>query len=62
MRRHELDWASLIAGLLFVGVAVAYVLGAYVDLHVDARIAWAVGLIALGGLGVGAAVSASRRE
>ena len=62
MRRHDLDWLSLLGGLFFLGAAIAYTIGAYVDLHLDGRVVWALGLIALGAVGIGAAVTAGRRE
>ena len=62
MRRHELDWVSLIAGIVFTGIAVLYLVVAGTDLSVDARIVWPVVLVALGLAGVATAVRATRRE
>jgi len=62
VRRHELDWVSLIAGIVFTGIAVLYLVVAGTDLSVDARIVWPVVLVALGLAGVATAVRATRRE
>jgi hypothetical protein len=62
VRRHELDWVSLIAGIVFTGIAVLYLVVAGTDLNVDARIVWPVVLVALGLAGVATAVRATQRE
>lgn len=62
MRRHELDWVSLIAGIVFTGIAVLYLVVAGTDLSIDARIVWPVVLVALGLAGVATAVRATQRE
>ena len=56
MRRHDLDLTSLIAGLVFVGVAVAYLVGAYTDVRVGAGWLLPVALIGLGLAGLAGAV------
>ncbi|MBI1378448.1 MAG: hypothetical protein GC157_13330 [Frankiales bacterium] len=62
MRRHDLDWISLIAGAAFAGLALLYLVATSTDLTVDARIVWPVLFVALGAAGVAAAVTATRRE
>ena len=62
MRRHELDWISLIAGVVFTGIAVLYLVVSGTDINVDARIVWPVVLVALGLAGVATAVRATQRE
>ena len=56
MRRHPLDLTSLIAGLVFVGVAVAYLVGTWTGTHVGAGWLLPVVLIGLGLAGLGGAV------
>jgi hypothetical protein len=62
VRRHDLDVFSLVAGVVFLAAAVLYTVGAYVDLHVDGRVVWSLGLVALGVGGLLAAVAHGRRE
>lgn len=61
MRRHDLDLVSLLAGLLFTGMAVAYVVGAYTDVRLDGRFVVPLVLVALGAAGLLGAVTAQRR-
>ena len=48
MRRHEIDPISLVTGLVFVAIAVAYLVGQYT--HTDISAGWVLplGLIGLG--------------
>jgi mannose/fructose/N-acetylgalactosamine-specific phosphotransferase system component IIC len=62
VRRHDLDWVSLIAGLVFTVLALGYLLVAVTDLSIDGRFVWPVVLVALGGAGVATAVKANQRE
>jgi hypothetical protein len=62
VRRHDLDWISLIAGALFSLIAVGYLVLAATDLSFDGRLVWPVLLIALGAAGVATAVKANQRE
>lgn len=62
MRRHDLDWISLIAGVLFTLIALGYLVIAATDASFDGRLVWPVLLIALGAGGVATAVRANRRE
>jgi hypothetical protein len=62
MRRHELDWISLIAGIVFSGIAVIYLIAGIADASLDGRFVWPVVLVALGVGGVATAVRATRRE
>ena len=48
MRRHELDLTSLVTGLVFVAIAVAYLVGQYTNLDVSAGWVLPLGLIGLG--------------
>ena len=62
MRRHDLDWVSLIAGLVFLAFATVYGLAALTDVSIDGRFVWPVVFVALGGAGVATAVTATARE
>jgi len=48
MRRHELDPISLVTGLVFVAIAVAYLIGQYTNADVSAGWVLPLGLIGLG--------------
>lgn len=61
MRRHELDLTSLVAGLVFVGIAVAYLIGAYTDVHIDAGWVLPIGLVGLGLAGLAGSLRAGLR-
>jgi hypothetical protein len=52
VRRHELDIASLIAGLVFVGISAAYLVGAFTDVHVSGAWILPLALIGLGAAGL----------
>ena len=62
MRRHDLDWISLIAGIVFTLIAIVYLVVAVTDVTVDARIVWPLVFVALGAAGIATAVSATARE
>ena len=62
MRRHELDWVSLIAGAVFLVFAVIYTVASLTDASIDGRFVWPVVFVALGAAGVATAVTATRRE
>jgi hypothetical protein len=62
VRRHELDWISLIAGIVFTGIALLYLVVAVTDVTVDQRLVWPLVLVAIGAAGVATAVSANLRE
>ncbi len=62
MRRHDLDWVSLIAGLVFLGFATIYGVAALTDLSIDGRLVWPIVFVALGAAGVATAVTATARE
>lgn len=62
MRRHDLDWVSLIAGLVFAALAVTYVVASLTDATINGRFVWPGVLIALGAAGIAAAVTANARE
>ena len=62
MRKHPLDLVSLIAGLLFTGLAVAYIVGAYADVRLDPRLVLPLVLVGLGVAGLGGSVLAQRRS
>ena len=58
MRRHDLDWVSLVGGLVFLAIALAYLL--QVSVGVSIAVGWVLP-IALIGLGIaGLAVSLTR--
>ena len=62
MRRHDLDWVSLIAGLVFLVFAVVYTVASLTDVSIDGRFVWPIVLVALGAAGVATAVTATQRE
>ena len=62
MRRHDLDWVSLIAGAVFTGLALVYIVTGVADVTLDGRFVWPVVLVALGAAGVATAVKANQRE
>ncbi len=62
MRKHPIDLFSLISGLLFTGFALAYIVGAYTDVRLDARLALPLALVGLGLAGFGGALVAQRRS
>jgi hypothetical protein len=62
VRRHDLDWVSLIAGLVFAALAVTYLVASLADASVDGRFVWPAVCIALGAAGVATAVTANARE
>jgi cytochrome c oxidase subunit IV len=61
VRKHPIDLFSLISGLLFTGFALAYIVGAYTDVRLDARLALPLALVGLGLAGLGGAMVAQRR-
>jgi hypothetical protein len=62
VRKHSFDLLSFIAGLLFTGFAVAYVIGAYTDVRVDPRLALPLALVGLGVAGLAGSLLAQRRN
>ena len=60
MNRHPLDVFSLGAGIAFVVLAAAFVVGQWVDLAVNGAVVFPLLLVVLGALGVYAAVRAQR--
>ncbi len=62
MRRHDLDWVSLIAGLVFTALGVIYLVASSTAVSVDGRYVWPVVFVALGAAGVATAISATSRE
>ncbi len=62
MRRHDLDWVSLIAGAVFTVLALVYIVTALTDVSVDGRFVWPIVLVALGAAGVASAIKANQRE
>jgi uncharacterized integral membrane protein len=62
VRRHELDWVSLIVGLVFTAFAVVYLISPAVNLDLDGRYVWPVVLVALGAAGLATALRANARE
>ena len=61
MRRHELDIASLVGGLVFAGIAVAYLIGAATSVRIDAGWVLPIGLVGLGVAGLGGTLRAGLR-
>jgi hypothetical protein len=62
VRRHPLDLFSLLAGLLIVGFAAAYFIGALAEYRLDARLAFPLLLVGLGTAGLASALVAQRRS
>ncbi len=62
MRRHDLDWISLIAGLVFAALAVTYLVASIADVSLDGRFVWPAVFIALGAAGVATAITAAARQ
>jgi len=62
VRRHDLDWVSLIAGLVFLAFSAIYTVASLTDVSIDGRFVWPIVLVALGAAGVATAVTATRRE
>jgi hypothetical protein len=61
MRRHEFDVTSLVAGLVFVAIAAAYLVSSFTSLHVDAGWVLPFGLVGLGLAGVIGSLARARR-
>lgn len=62
MKRHETDYFSLAAGLLFVILGLLFAVSVLADWTIDGRWVVPVMLIVLGAGGVLASVAATRRE
>jgi len=62
VRRHDLDWVSLIAGLVFLVFAVVYTVASLTDVSLDGRFVWPIILVALGAAGIATAVTATKRD
>ncbi len=62
MRRHETDYFSLAAGLLFVVLGILFATSVLADWTIDGRWVVPVMLLVLGAGGVLASLAATRRE
>lgn len=62
MRKHPLDLFSLLSGLLIVGFAAAYFIGAFTEIRLDGRLAFPLLLVGLGAAGLAGALVAQRRS
>jgi len=65
MKRHQTDGVSLTFGLFFLGLCLWWLIARYVDVDVDIpHLGWilAVGLIALGVIGVAASLRSGQRH
>jgi hypothetical protein len=62
VRRHPLDVFSLLSGMLILGFAVAYLVGAATEYRLDARLAVPLLLVGLGAAGLAGALFAQRRS
>lgn len=60
MNRHRLDIFSLGAGLAFLALAAVFVLGQWIDVGFSAAVMFPALLVALGALGITAALRAQR--
>jgi hypothetical protein len=61
VRKHDLDWTSLVAGLVFVGLAAAYLVAAYADVTISAGWVLPLALIGLGLAGLAGSLRRSHR-
>ena len=62
MRSHPIDLLSLIAGVLFTGLAAAYIVGAYTELRLEPQYVFPIALVALGLAGLAGSLIAQRRS
>lgn len=62
MKRHDIDYFSLGAGLLFAVLAVVYAIGGAIGAVPELRIVIPAVLLALGGAGMASAIAAQRRS
>jgi len=62
VKRHETDYFSLAAGLLFTALGIAFAVSAETGWQVDGRWLVPTMLIVLGAGGLAASVTASRRQ
>ena len=62
MRRHDLDWVSLAAGLVFLAIAAAYLLQVSLDLTIAAGWVLPIILIGLGVAGLAVALTRTGRR
>ena len=59
MRRHELDWVSLVAGAVFLTIGLGALLEAATDVAVDGRWLVPLALLAFGAVGLASALRGS---
>lgn len=52
MRKHEFDLTSFVAGLVFLAIAGAYLVGAFTSVRIDATWVLPLGLVGLGVAGL----------
>lgn len=62
MARHPFDLVAFALGLVVTGFAAAYIVGAYTDLRLDARLVVPLTLVGLGVIGLVASLLAQRRS
>lgn len=62
MRKHPLDFASLVFGLVIIAIAATVVVDRTTDVHVDLRLAVPIGFVTLGVLGLLGSVVGQRRS
>jgi ferric-dicitrate binding protein FerR (iron transport regulator) len=62
VRRHELDWVSLLAGALFVAVAVVYVFAEAADVELDPQWVLPTVLVGLGLVGLAGSLRGAGRS
>ena len=62
MRQHPFDLLSLVAGLLFVGLAAAYIVGAYSDVRMEPQYVFPLVLVVLGLAGLAGSILGQRRS
>jgi hypothetical protein len=62
VHKHQLDLLSLVSGLLFAGLAAAYIVGAYTDIRLEAQYAFPIALVTLGLAGLAGSLLGQRRS
>ncbi|MBK9739556.1 MAG: hypothetical protein IPO93_08575 [Actinobacteria bacterium] len=62
MRKHPFDLLSFVAGLLFVGLALAYGIGAYTDVRLEPQYVFPLVLVVLGLAGLAGSILAQQRN
>jgi hypothetical protein len=62
VRRHATDFTSLVAGLVFLAIGAAYLVGMVAEVHVEWKWVLPLALIGLGFAGLAGTISQARRQ